>query len=676
MRKAFSLSITSRSLKRTHRIMRTVIHSLSIIAVLISSLRVEGQDVSRLPDLRQTLAKAKSDTARAMALSEIGFNLIHSEPDTARAYLNKALALAEQSGGLKAIAKARINLAWLETKQGHYDLAKPLSNEALSGARKLNDPGLIATILSVHGAMSDLQGDRVGALKAYQDAEHHAQLAHDTTAISSLLFSIGTTYKKMKDTARARALFEKALGYIRTTGNKLQEANCLISIGNTWNDDGKVDLALAYYAKAGVLYDAIGDHYGAGLVEENSGDLFVATSPRKALPYLLRALEHYDALGSPLDKAYVLKQIGKVQRLLGEFDKAKASYDQGMILARSTHTPTLEMAYDLELAELAVMQGRSDVALVHYQRHMALKDSLHSAEAQSELMRLRATFETEQAEKENALLKSENDLRRLNEERLRNRWFAATALALLLAGFLGLLWRTYSQRGRHTREVERFNAEIQIQRDQVQRVNDLLELRVLRAQLNPHFIHNCQNSAIALVKEGRDKEALAYLQGLSKLMRAVLEQSVKDRITLDEELAFLRQYLALEALRLKDLNYVVEADEALLKEEVFLPALLVQPFVENAIWHGLAAKDGDRRVQVHFRAVPEGLRCTVTDNGIGRQGTTSRGEGDRSYATELTQERLLLLTHRMQQKGSIAINDLQDAAGRSTGTEVLIDLSL
>ena len=81
-------------------------------------------------------------------------------------------------------------------------------------------------------------------------------------------------------------------------------------------------------------------------------------------------------------------------------------------------------------------------------------------------------------------------------------------------------------------------------------------------------------------------------------------------------------------------------------------------------------------VQVHFRAAPQGLRCTVTDNGIGRQGTTSRGEGERSYATELTQERLLLLTHRMHQKGSIAINDLKDEADRSTGTEVVIDLSL
>ncbi len=100
--------------------------------------------------------------------------------------------------------------------------------------------------------------------------------------------------------------------------------------------------------------------------------------------------------------------------------------------------------------------------------------------------------------------------------------------------------------GRHTQEVERFNTELQAQRDQVQHMNDLLELKILRSQLNPHFIHNCQNSAMAMVKEGRNVEALAYLQGLSKLMRMVLEHSVNDRITVEEEMAFLRLYVKLE----------------------------------------------------------------------------------------------------------------------------------
>ncbi len=106
---------------------------------------------------------------------------------------------------------------------------------------------------------------------------------------------------------------------------------------------------------------------------------------------------------------------------------------------------------------------------------------------------------------------------------------------------------------------------------------------------------------------------------------------------------------------------------------MLLPALLVKPFVENAIWHGLAAKEGDRIVDVRFRSTESGLRCTVTDNGIGRQGVTSRANGEHSYATELTQERLLLLTPRMQQKGIIV--DRYER-GAPSGTEVVIELAI
>jgi len=221
--------------------------------------------------------------------------------------------------------------------------------------------------------------------------------------------------------------------------------------------------------------------------------------------------------------------------------------------------------------------------------------------------------------------------------------------------------------------VERFNAELQAQRDQVQHMNDLLELKVLRSQLNPHFIHNCQNSAIAMVKEGRSVEALAYLQGLSKLMRMVLEHSVNDRITVEEEMAFLRLYVKLESLRLPGLQCEVDADRALLDEEAELPALLVQPFVENALWHGLAEKEGPRQLSIRFTATDKGLRCTVRDNGVGRH-AGGRADGQRSLGTELTNERLQLLTHRLQQKGRFTINDLKDTAGHPAGTEVVIEL--
>jgi hypothetical protein len=377
---------------------------------------------------------------------------------------------------------------------------------------------------------------------------------------------------------------------------------------------------------------------------------------------------------SNTDLAYILLAIGEARIALHETDAAQADLSRGAALAAQAGDAELSMNYALGLAELARARGDAEGVHAHLQRAMAIKDSLQGADTQRELARLRTAFDTERKEKENALLRSENEARKANEERLRLRWTAAVIVAIALIALLLLLWRNYRQRGRHTREVERFNAELAAQRDAVQRMNDLLELKVLRSQLNPHFVHNCQNSATALVREGRHGEALTYLQGLSKLMRMVLDHSVRDRIGIEEEAEFLRLYLRIESLRLPGLVSSVEVEEALQEEEATLPALLVQPFVENALWHGLPPRSGERTLHVRFAARDGGLRCTVRDNGVGRAGAAPKADGHRSLGTELTNERLRLLTHRLQQKGSYVINDLRDADGSAIGTEVVIDL--
>jgi len=393
-----------------------------------------------------------------------------------------------------------------------------------------------------------------------------------------------------------------------------------------------------------------GDHMQAIAILEPSVERIKQGDPAK----------YYKALNT---LAYVYHQAGRHRAAIDLFKESERLNLEG----EGDISTSME-----NLGFMAKSQAALGDHAAGYATMLQLEELLHAYYARTandEILALEKRFETERKEQENALLRAENDKRRLNEERLRNRWIAAAAFASLLIGVLALGYRNYRARSRYASDMERLNTELR-------RVNDLLELRVLRAQLNPHFIHNCQNSAIALVKEGRGEEALGYMQGLSKLMRAVLEHSVNDRISLEEEVAFLREYLRLEALRLSDVQWNVHAEDELLAEEVLVPALLVQPFVENALWHGLASKRGERRVDVHFVATASGLRCTITDNGVGRDHAVA-SEGDaRSLATVLTQERLQLLTHRMQQRGTIGIMDLRDESGSAAGTQVTIDLQL
>ncbi|MEZ4755842.1 MAG: tetratricopeptide repeat protein [Flavobacteriales bacterium] len=648
--------------------------ALCTAVVLALTVLAVGQDASLVPGIRAELAAAANDTLRADALARLCFNLINTDPDSARHCGEQALALATRIGNARAMADAHNNLGWLETQQGHIAEATKHLEIALEGFRRIGNPGFTSIALSNMGWLADKQGDRAGALKHFEEALDQATLATDSASMAVLLYSIGSTYNKMQEFGRARSHLERSLAIEEHLGRRNKQGNCLVAIGNAWRSEGDHVKAMAHYARAAQLYNGTGNHYGAGMVQENIGDLFLESDPKKALPYYHRALAHYDTLHSAADKAYILQRIGMAYAGLKKYSEAEASYTEGMSLADQSGSTELVMDLHLSLAELAVKQGNSDVAIGHYQRHMALKDSLRSEASEQELMRLRATFETEQAEQENALLKTENALSRANEAKLKARWTAAAAISVGLVLLLALLYRNYRQRGLHTKEVERFNAELQAQRDQVQHMNDLLELKILRSQLNPHFIHNCQNSAVAMVKEGRNVEALAYLQGLSKLMRMVLEHSVNDRITVEEEMAFLRLYVKLESLRLPGLQCEVEADRELLDAEAELPALLVQPFVENALWHGLAAKEGPRELSIRFSATENGLRCVVRDNGRGRNGDSIKPDGQRSLGTELTNERLQLLTHRLQQKGRFTIHDLKDGSGNPAGTEVVIEL--
>ena len=649
----------------------------SLLTLLqFTSFNLNAQDASLIPAIRTDLANATNDTVRADALARLCFNLIQAAPDSARFYGNKALTLAQKVDQPRALADAHNNLGWLETAQGNFQEAEDHFDIALELFNAIGNPAYIAVTLSNMGWCADKQGNRVGALTQFQSALKQSEIANDTASMAISLYSIGTTYSKMKEYDRAREYTERSLQMERLLGRKSKEANCLLAIGNTWRSEGNSIKALELYEQAATIYSTSNDQYGLGLVEENSGDLFIDDRPATALTHYAKALQAYEALHSPADKAYILQRIGLAQKGMKRYAEAENSYVEGLALALSTGSTELVMEFELSLAELAVEQGKSELALEHFQRHLALKDSLQSDASQRELLRLRTLFETEKAEQDNELLKTENDLRRTNERRLKARALGIAAFAVLLTLMLGMLWRTYRLGEKHTKEVETFNAELAQQRDEVERMNSLLELKVLRSQLNPHFIYNCQSSAIAMMKAGQTVEALAYLQGFARLLRMMLEHSVRDRITLEEEADFLRQYLKLEALRVTDLHYEVNVDPVLINDETEIPALLVQPFVENALWHGLVQKPGERKLVIDFKQTDKYLNCTVTDNGVGRNGKVMDSNDHHSLGTELINERLQLLTHRLDQRGSYVIEDLKDASGSAIGTQVILKLEI
>ncbi|HEV8272230.1 MAG TPA: histidine kinase [Chitinophagaceae bacterium] len=204
-------------------------------------------------------------------------------------------------------------------------------------------------------------------------------------------------------------------------------------------------------------------------------------------------------------------------------------------------------------------------------------------------------------------------------------------------------------------------------------------LQSLRLQMNPHFLFNALNSIQQMILANEEMIATKYLSKFSKLLRAILVHSDKEYVSLKEELEILNLYIDLESIRFKDsFKYTIECDEDIDTDEIKLPTLLIQPFVENAIWHGLMHKEGKRMLQVKFSELGECIHCIIEDNGIGREKSreaklaTGQGKKHTSKGIQVSMERLEAMGNGNQCKGSLEITDLKDEQGNAKGTRIKI----
>jgi ligand-binding sensor domain-containing protein len=210
-----------------------------------------------------------------------------------------------------------------------------------------------------------------------------------------------------------------------------------------------------------------------------------------------------------------------------------------------------------------------------------------------------------------------------------------------------------------------------------------LESRALRAQMNPHFIFNSLNAIQELVIRQDTTAAYQYLSKFSKLLRMVLRHAERSVIPLSDELDMYHLYLALEELRFNhSFCYLIRIDEPLDTEAVHIPPMLLQPYLENAIWHGLRHKSGDKVLDIHFQETDGDIVCTITDNGIGRPAAMLlrkgklRPHGDASRGMSITQQRIALVNKNTGTAGAgIEIKDLLDPDGEPAGTQVIIRLA-
>jgi LytS/YehU family sensor histidine kinase len=233
-----------------------------------------------------------------------------------------------------------------------------------------------------------------------------------------------------------------------------------------------------------------------------------------------------------------------------------------------------------------------------------------------------------------------------------------------------------------TDRINKAVAEQEVRRKETQLINlsrnlAISRLKTLQSQMNPHFIFNSLNSIQYFIATNDKQAAMSYLAKFARLVRQILDSSVSGRVKLADELEILTNYISLEQLRLENsFDFTVRVDEKILAENLEIPSLLLQPYVENAILHGLRHLTGRRgKLTVEICKLEAGITCIIEDNGIGRQKAgTLKSPTHQSKATELSQRRLseLVRVTSLYQGSRVNTLDLFDQEGRATGTRVEI----
>lgn len=256
---------------------------------------------------------------------------------------------------------------------------------------------------------------------------------------------------------------------------------------------------------------------------------------------------------------------------------------------------------------------------------------------------------------------------------LKPFWLKTGFILFCCGGFLALAtvlfrWRTNTL----VRKSEELRVKLETEKLLIE-----LEQKALRLQMNPHFIFNALNSIQASISQNNEETARYYLAKFSKLMRMILEHSASSVIPLEEETKVLDAYLSIEKFSSGDqFDYKIEIETGLDPDEISLPPMMIQPFVENSIIHGFKASGERGMINVSFSRKNSFLECTVTDNGIGRalarqNNRAQQDQHHKSTALRVTQERLDILNTEKTQK-SLEITDLVHEDGKAAGTKVVI----
>jgi tetratricopeptide (TPR) repeat protein len=641
-------------------------NALVFFLLFLPGVGAFAQNTAVADSLAKLVQSAENDSEKVRLLTQLSERKAAYDLYAAEADIRQMLAVAEKHNWKKEIAAAHNQIGSLHSARGNFKDAVKYVEESLRIRKEINDKrGISVSYYSLASIYVKLSDYTKGIDYCYKSLSISERLG-DKRRVYSTYGILGDLFMRLGDYDKAMEWQQKALRMASDMGNLSDVARTHGSIALIYDYKNEYAKAIEHFLKQLSFSQQTGDKRMTSSALGNLGQVYISLGDfAAALKYELQALSMKRELGGKPGICALLINIGSIYSETGNLLKAEACATEALGLAREIRLPDNESAA-LELLSLVYRKkGDPEKAFDFYRQYIRIRDSVLNDEKKSEVMRKELQFEfgkksiadSVKAAEEKKYLLQRNQIQEL--EIAQNRYFifglVAVILFLLAAAFLIL-------RQNRLRASQRA-----IQ----------LEQKLLRSQMNPHFIFNSLTAIESFIYEKQPKEAGRYLSDFARLMRLILENSAEEYITLEKELKTLGYYLELQKLRLDDqLNYTIEVDEAIDPEEIYIPPMLTQPFIENAIEHGIGATGAKGNLTVSFRQDKDLLIVEVTDDGIGIKKATvqKRNTSHKSFAMQITRERLEFLNRLAKRKLSFTVVDLSESPAAATGTKVTFEI--
>lgn len=628
---------------------------LSFIFLLISAHSISQNAVDFETEIKEATLKGDS-LQKMMAYYNYGTYLDEQlKFEQAIKYLTHGLRIANSTSNYKVGAKIGNHLGGMYWTSGDCETSTTYFEQALENALLNENDDLIATIKMNLSGNYNSSGD---ANKAIEYALAALEIKEKNNNLDGICFdyvTVGEIFQNIGNIEKWKLYVQKAYDIKdnKTCARITDVVMIYNNLGTIAEAEKEFTQALAYYDTMMIISQPIDYNEGIGISQLNSALIYqLLGQPKKALELTTNAALY---LG---DVPYFIMAVNNVKaelyQELGEYAKALQFANQTLNNEELDYYPVLKQQCFTLLYSLNLKLKNYEKAFSWNDTLNNYKNKLSKEENLKDIEELETKYQMAKKEQQIELLTTENQIKH------QRMWLYVTAsLIMLLVFILGLFIYIKNKKENKQREEK-------------------LKQQLLRSQMNPHFLFNALGSIQNFMMKNETKRAAGYLNNFALLTRNILEHSAQEFVSVSEEIETLRNYIELEKMRLDNsFEFEINYNEDWEGDFINIPPMLIQPFVENAIKHGLNNLEHKGFLELNFEDKGAILHIEITDNGVGINSERLKPiRKHKSMSMGIFEQRKIIFAKRTKQAIGLEVIDRSTINSDLTGTLIKIDIPI